>query len=548
MKAKRAPGARRGQVLVLVALAMTVLLLIAGLVLDYGIWLVQERTMRNAADGAVQAGVSELVKRPITAAKQQNAATHAMEYLNDQLNLGLPPGQIATAASHALLDANGFGSEDGVPGYTGTDHYLIRTPVTATVSCTGATWGERALTVRVQHLAPRFLSRLLFSGDQPINVCATASLEGNGYAIAVLQPNSGTQPNNTNLTMRLGGTGTFITVCGGDVGINAIFSGGPQPPPNSQVQPAFVKFLKPNSSPACTIDNSNKMLMTVENPSPPSWNDTAKQVRVEGPTSALSDDLYQAPRHLPNYIQIPTWGHADYTALTTADALATPIIMRNTTPGNGTCTPPTDGVVQYSKAVAPGKYSLIEAGQNQAIWLCPKPGSNTGVYHFVKRAQGSPEGLQFGPGSFIGGQGVTLVFDTSPAPSGNTLNGPPLVLSSSGAGLLLNSPPAGGTLTPAPWLTGDPNHNVPIAIWVKPSDTGTPLLSLLSSSSIDVDANPTLNVRGIIFGPTDNMKISGNGSQSGAGEIWAWTIVYTGNSVLEQVYEGDDDGYPLIVE
>ena len=75
-------ASRGGQVLVIVAFSITFFLLIAGLVLDGGIWLVSQRGLRNAADGAAQAGVSELAFRPITAGKQLNAATHAMEYLN----------------------------------------------------------------------------------------------------------------------------------------------------------------------------------------------------------------------------------------------------------------------------------------------------------------------------------------------------------------------------------------------------------------------------------------------------------------------------------
>lgn len=529
--------ASRGQVLVMVGLSLTVLLLIAGLVLDYGVWLVQERAMRNAADGGAQAGVSELVKKPITAGKQLNAATHAMQYLNDQLSLGLPAGQVGTASSHALLDANGFGSEDGVPGYAGSDHFIIRTPVTSDVSCTGASWGERALTVRVHHSAPRFLSRLLFSGDQPVNVCATASLEGNGYAVAVLKPNSGTQPNSANLTMKLAGTDTFVRICGGDVGINAIFAGGPQPPPNSQVQPAYVKFLKPSSSPACTIDNRNKMVMTVENPSPPSWNDTAKQVRVEGATAALADDVYQAPAHLQNYIQIPAWGTAYYVALN--DALQPTNHLTAGDPGLGACTPPSG----YD-AVAPGKYDLIATGTGvgkQALrWLCP------GVYHFVA-ANGS-QGVQLASNTTLAGQGVTLVFETGPNHNQNDS-----VLSiASGSQLLLNCAAAncGGTTTAAPWRTGDSTHDVPITIWIKPdaSCPVTPTTGCSPSGVFNMGSNSGLDVRGVIFGPTDKMKIAGNGLHHGAGEIWAWTIDYLGNSQLDQVYEGDDQGYPLIVE
>jgi hypothetical protein len=44
------------------------------------------------------------------------------------------------------------------------------------------------------------------------------------------------------------------------------------------------------------------------------------------------------------------------------------------------------------------------------------------------------------------------------------------------------------------------------------------------------------------------MKIAGNSLHHGSGEIWAWTLEYKGNSNLDQVYEGSNDGYPLLVE
>jgi hypothetical protein len=526
-------------VLVIVALALTVLLLIAGLVLDYGVWLVQQRAMRNAADAAAQAGVSELTQKPITAAKQQNAATHAMDYLNRQLGLGLAAGEIAPAATHALLDGDGFGSEDGIPGYSGADHFIIDTPVTADVSCTGQSWGDRAITVRVHHSAPRFMSRLIFDGDQPVNACATAAMDSIGYAIAVLKPNDGVQPNGPNITMKLAGQDSFVRICGGDVGINSIFGGGPLPPPTSTNQPAFVKFMRPNSSPACDKDNNNKMRLTVENPSPPSWSETAKQVRIEGATSDESDDLYQAPVHLPNYIEIPNWGQSEYALLN--DATAPTLTLDSDDPGLGTCTTAPAGY----DPVAPGKYNLMRTGgavgQFAMRWLCP------GVYHFVPT--NGQQGLQLGSNTTLAGQGVTLAFETGP----NHNLDDSAVSIASGSSLLLNSAAAGGTVTPAPWLTGDPRHNVPITIWVKPNTAcgpfpALPTLSCSPSSVFDMSGGSGMDVKGVIFGPTDQMFISGNTSHHGAGEIWAWTLDYRGNSQLDQIYEGDDDGYPLIVE
>ena len=105
-------------------------------------------------------------------------------------------------------------------------------------------------------------------------------------------------------------------------------------------------------------------------------------------------------------------------------------------------------------------------------------------------------------------------------------------------------------MTAAPWLTGDVRHNVPIAIYIKPDATcpAVPVTTCSDSSVFDMGSDSGLSVSGIIFGPTDNMKISGNGLHHGAGEIWAWTLEYKGNSQLDQTYAGVDEGWPLIVE
>ena len=518
----------RGQVLIIVGVALTIFIGVIGLAVDYGFWLTNQRALRNAADAASQAGVSEVAELPVTAAQRTAASQHAMMYLNDQLRLGLGSGEIAAAASAALA-SDGFGSEDGT-SYSGTDRFLIRTPVSAADSCTGRAWGKRSINVKVERQAPRFFSAIFFGGSQEVDGCATSVIEGRGYAVAVLKPNTGVQPNNANITMKLAGTNSFVRICGGDVGINATFGGGPQPPPNSASLPAYVKFMKPNSIPPCLIDNENEMLLTIENPSPMSWSQTSIQVRVEGATSADTDDVYQAPVHLQNYIQIPTWGQAYYAALN--DAAAPVKHLTASAPGLGTCPAPSG----YDP-VEPGKFTLLATGTSSLQfanrWLCP------GVYHFVPT--NGQQGLQLGSNTNVAGEGVTLVFETGPNHNQNDS----VASVQSGSALVLN------LTTAAPWRTGDARHDVPITVWIKPDPTcpTTPIPSCSDSSVFNVGADDSgIDIRGIIFGPTDNMKISGNASHHGAGEIWAWTIEYKGGSQLDQIYEGGDAGWPLLVE
>ena len=100
----------RGQVLVLFGLGLLVFLGFAALTVDYAYWLSEKRLLQNAVDAAAQAGVSELVKRPITTDKQVAAARHAMSYVDDQIGLGLKAnGQLICAADAAADPAEGLG-------------------------------------------------------------------------------------------------------------------------------------------------------------------------------------------------------------------------------------------------------------------------------------------------------------------------------------------------------------------------------------------------------------------------------------------------------
>lgn len=511
-----------GQVLVIFALGLLVLLGATALTTDYGFWLQEKRGIQNAADAAAQSAISELSVRPITSAKQTAAARHAMDYLDEQLGMGLKANGQLNCAAAAAADpaANGFGPED-CTSYNGPDRVSIRTPVDAGMGCAGGAWGSRAVTVRVQRMSARFFSRIYSASDQAVSVCATSAIFGGGLAVAVLKPNTGIQPNSSNLTMKLAGSNTFVRIWGGDIGINATFSAAGAPPPTSPNDPAFVKFM----TSAGTGISDNRMYATIEAPSPMSWDVTARQVRTEGLTTATFDDLYHAPMHLPAYIPIPGWGNALYAGLT--DALTTPTTLTSSTAATGSCSDPVSGAT----GIAPGKYNYIEVAVGQRRWLCP------GVYHLVKK--NGQQGVQVSTNAFLAGQGASLVFDDDSA-----------LRVDGGGTLLLNTAAAGGTPTPAPWRTGDVRHDQPVSVWIKPVAGCDPFLPACSSPSsvFNIAGGAGMDVRGLIYGPTDEMKIAGNGTHHGSGEIWAWTIVYAGGSELDQVYEGSDDGFPLLVE
>ena len=55
------------------------------------------------------------------------------------------------------------------------------------------------------------------------------------------------------------------------------------------------------------------------------------------------------------------------------------------------------------------------------------------------------------------------------------------------------------------------------------------------NKSIDLSGGTGLYLAGVQYAPTDNITIAGNASTGGyVGQVWAWTIVYTGGSIINQ--------------
>jgi Putative Flp pilus-assembly TadE/G-like len=63
------------------------------------------------------------------------------------------------------------------------------------------------------------------------------------------------------------------------------------------------------------------------------------------------------------------------------------------------------------------------------------------------------------------------------------------------------------------------------------------------NTAIDLSGNTSLYLAGVQYAPTDNVTISGNTATGGyVGQIWAWTLKYTGRSTINQ--EGDQNQGP----
>ena len=88
--------ASAGQVLVLFVLFLLVLLGVSAVGIDYATWLLTDRNLQNTADHAALAGASQFQDRTTattcTGTKCYDARRQAWTSLNDELDLGLLPG------------------------------------------------------------------------------------------------------------------------------------------------------------------------------------------------------------------------------------------------------------------------------------------------------------------------------------------------------------------------------------------------------------------------------------------------------------------------
>ena len=65
------------------------------------------------------------------------------------------------------------------------------------------------------------------------------------------------------------------------------------------------------------------------------------------------------------------------------------------------------------------------------------------------------------------------------------------------------------------------------------------------TSIFNMSGTSPLMFQGILDGPTDNVNVSGAGSQAAVGQIIGWTVGYNGNTAIEQVFDGPDDIRPI---
>jgi len=212
--------AARGQVLVLFALFLLLLLGMSAMAIDYASWLLVDRNLQNAADHAALAGASEFEQRTaqgvctggVGQPKCEAARAQAWTSINAELNLGLPAAAI-TQLSLSDSPAGGTTSVT-VSGttYTWQDRVWVTTPPPTYAAYTaGFIGGQYAhnfgvVFARVDHDVRSLIGGALGIQPQPRHGWATAGALPIGFALQTfcrnhIAPQSGVCENSAGLTI-----------------------------------------------------------------------------------------------------------------------------------------------------------------------------------------------------------------------------------------------------------------------------------------------------------------------------------------------------------
>ncbi len=513
----------RGQVLVLFALFLVVLVGSAALTIDYGSWLKFRRDYQNGADAAALAGAAHL-SRPITPAKQIAARRAAWETLNAQLGLGL-----TTSDLDGLDDGN---TPAGPPSVYNGYRIWVSSPANGAGSkYPGAyTSAARTVFVWVEHDNPSYFSQLFGQNGRNVPAWANAGTFPNRFAVITLRKNG--QPTNGNPTDIDINGGTVLSVHDGDVGGNwgmAINGVGSQLRFTSSTGDAYGAYLTENVPTGGNGWTPDQVVDASNNPLPVQF------------IQEVPDPAYPAP--------CVTYGVAGC-LVDQAAALGSNYNASTDRVGE-TC--PYDLLTNVDRLPG-GRYDNIKIPNGKCVFLDPTYGGvaskNNGVYYITGTLDINNSGL-------VIGNGVTLVFDRNSNLNMNAGASISLNQSTNGCGgqdCKFAAWTSGGTYS---WSTGpSPTYSVPanpffrgMAAYVCRSAADCGSGGSPSTKIFQMNSNNTgIDYRGLIYAPLDNVKVAGQPNHKDIGQIVAWTVMFTGGVGIDQTYDGPDSATPVLLE
>ena len=515
----------RGQVLAITGLFLAVLIGFTALAVDYGTYLLARRNYLNVADAAVIAG-SAYMSRPISNAKRDQARVAAWESLKAQLNLS--DAMPTTAQLNAGVAVSG--------GYT---IWISTPPTDAGVAYPGDSGisGSTSVFARVQRDNPSFLARFFGINGRTINGWATAGNLPSRWAVLALCTSTGPCPASVE-SIVIGGTNTSLRVIDGDMGSNWGFriqsnaADRLQLPGDSR---GYIAEIVPSYCGASTF-------LCYPNPNVSDGSGTAKLMQTL--PAIIADPAYPQPPWIDDTVTAVPWGAA-------GDANHDVTVPN----GTGTVTDPSETYVGCAggfQPIGPGRYRDLDIRANSCVILDPtlglSRGQRPGIFVITRN-------FNIGNNSFVIGDGVSI-FWTSNANPFNPSGG--IVINNGNAGGISGIPAGEAkygawTSSLAGVATWTPADALGTTTWVLPATTDPGLAFYVRpgagyTSIFNMSGTSPLIFLGILYGPKDNVSVSGAGTQAAVGQIVGWTVGYYGNTVITQTFDGPSEARSYLLE
>lgn len=479
-------GKQSGQAVVLVAIAVLVLAAILMLALDGGGIYLDQRQLQNAADAAALAGAEKLSSIPVSYAN-----THYQAITNLVSNL---PGTSlgGTPCSSACPNQATIGQ----PGANGIGTIALGSGYFATLSITNAYHYQ----VTVWHAHPDAVAPIHgFQSTLNLAAHATAENEDYPYAIVLLQNTySATYAN-----LQMSGSGTQLNLSGPG-GTNTADHGGVFS--NASIDPGTgAIYFSPCSAGNTTGPGTSGDLWAVDEAGGDGTRVASQSFCSQTcatwctPTTPLSDPGYPEP-------SAPNVTYNGATVLNGTNQIICPGHYSNQINVNS------NGLgILY-----PGVYHVDAGGVSISGTL--RTFASTDTYPVVNPC-GSGTTLQswgtFDPG---------VIIEVAPAnASGNTNCAKHLFTTIGGTSQVI--------LQPSPKY-----YNISVYIDEMPGWQTTCTAVPYGTNVVKITGGGYYNIQGAIYGPADNMQISGGAAGSGVGQIVAWTLGLNGGGSINENY------------
>lgn len=471
---------KAGQAIVLVAASVLVLTAILMLAIDGGGIYLERRQLQNAADSAALAGAENLW----TSATPNYTSMHNLALSTLGKNLNVSTGAISPT-----------NTPSGGSPWTLPSNYRV------TVQATTYTYR-----VTLQHTHSVVVAPI--HGFQPtmqLQVQATAQNENLPYAIVLLQ--SGSVPTYSNLQMS--GNGTQLDLSGPG-GANPLDRGGIWS--NASIDPGvgdiyFGPCTAANTTAAGTSGDLfavsetagdggrvNNEVFCGQNSNPPpnaSW---------ITPSNTLPDPEYPEP-------PAPNVTYNGATVVNGSNAILCPGYYSNQININGTA-------ILY-----PGVYHVDAGGVSVSGTLRTITQADLASYGPISCA-GQAKSYTSADWPFDTG----VIIEVTPGNvSGATQCAKHLFTTIGGSSYV--------SLAPSPKY-----FNINVYIEEMPGWQTTCTAGPTGTNVVKITGGGYYSILGIIYGPADNMQISGGGSGSGVGQIVAWTLGLNGGGAINELY------------